>query len=181
MLDTFLLSTARTRRLGPPDTPELQRLFERCSDFFELIEGAATRSNAAVEELASLAPGKTAEETFCFGAFVEDRLIAFANLTRDYPKTGEWWLGLLLIDPSERNRGFGAEWHGTIAEWVSAQSGSALSLVVQAQNEAAHRFWLRQGYIERNRQPFVAPTGFESIAILMSFSLSGLHARQPQA
>ena len=175
------LSIARTRRLGPPDASELQRLFERCSDFFELIEGTATRSNAAVEELASLAPGKTAAETFCLGAFAEDRLIAFASLTRDYPKPGEWWVGLFLIDPSERNRGFGTELHGVIAEWVAAQSGSTLGLIVQVTNEAALRFWLRQGYVERSRQRFVAPTGLESTAIVLSLPLHDVHGRQPQA
>lgn len=172
MQDAPLLPMARTRRLGPEDAPELQRLLERCSAFFELIEGAATRSDAAVEELASHAPGKTADDTFCFGVYLEDRLVAFANLTRDYPKTAEWWLGLLVVDPSERNRGFGAALHASIAEWISAQSGTALWLIVQAQNEPAHRFWRRQGYVERERQPFVAPTGFESTAIFMSSSLS---------
>jgi RimJ/RimL family protein N-acetyltransferase len=169
--DVPQLSQASMRRVGPRDAPELQRLFDRCSDFFALIEGAPARSNAAAEELASLAPGKTADETFCFAAFVDDRLIAFVNLTRDYPKTGEWWLGLLLIDPSERKLGFGTELHRSIKEWISAQGGAALSLVVQAQNEAAHRFWLRQGYVEQSRQPFVAPTGFASVAIVMSLPL----------
>jgi GNAT superfamily N-acetyltransferase len=165
-------STGQTRRLGPGDVADLQGLFERCSDFFELVEGTPTRSTAALEELSSHPPGKTSDDTFCFSVFIGHQLVAFANLARDYPKIGEWWLGLFLVDPLQRNHGFGAELHRSIVDCVLKQSGAALWLIVQAQNAAAFRFWQRQGYIERERKRLVASTGFESVVIFMSLSLS---------
>lgn len=171
-LSTPELPGARFERLGADDADALQRLFERCSDFFELAEGVPTRPEVAAEELAFRAPGKTDEETSCFGVFVDDRLAGFAHLTRGFPKPGEWWLGFLIFDPSERRRGLGAAVHGAIVEWIASQSGSALWLAVLEQNEAAQRFWTRLGYIERERQPWVAATGFKSILILMSLAIA---------
>src|SRR5207244_5510148 len=145
------------------DAPALQRLFERCSEFWELVEGVPPAADTAVKELTFFAPGKTAGDTFTFGVFEDDRLIAFAHVTRDCPKPSEWWIALLILDPSQRGRGLGAEIHREIAEWVAAQGGAALVLAVQTQNERAEKFWLRQGY--------VAASGLKGTIILISLDL----------
>ena len=157
-------------RIGPEHAPALQRLMERSAEFFVLVDGAPPAANAAEEEIASRAPGKTAaDETFCLAEFDGDRLIAFANVIPDYPKPLEWWLGLLLIDPAERGRGLGAELHREIVSLIVEHGGTTLWLGVQAQNEAGERFWRRIGYEERKRQPYTSPTtGYQSTVILMS-------------
>ncbi|HEY6138488.1 MAG TPA: GNAT family N-acetyltransferase [Thermoanaerobaculia bacterium] len=129
------------------DAPHVQRLFERCSEFWELIQGAGV----AEEEITAIAPGKTLDDTFNFGVFEGDRLIAFMGLARNYPKAPEWSLGLLLIDPAERNRGLGPQIHRELLDWIAAQGGTKLWIVVQTQNVAAERFWRRQGYVEHRR------------------------------
>jgi GNAT superfamily N-acetyltransferase len=156
-------------RLGPADIPQIQRLFERCTDFFELVEGAPPGPDDAANELNSVAPGKTIDDTFNFGVFDGDRLVAFAGLARDFPKPSEWWLGLLVIDPAERGRGLGARIHQELVDWIAAQSGTTLWLAVQTNNEAAERFWRRMGFEERERQPYASSrTGFQSAVILMN-------------
>ncbi len=142
-------------RIGVEAAPQLQHLLERCADFWELIYGTAPAPDSGLQELTSIAPGKTMEDTFTFGVYEDERLIAFAQLARDYPKPSEWWIGLLLVDPDERGRGFGAQIHRQIVEWIEAQAGTAMGLVVQTQNERARRFWLRLGYIEQERQPTI--------------------------
>src|SRR6185436_3510729 len=98
-----------------------------------------------------------------------DRLIAFAQLSRDFPKPSEWWLGLLVLDPAVRGRGLGARIHQEIVDWIAVQSGTALWLAVQTENEAGERFWRRMGFEERERQPYASPrTGHQSSVILMS-------------
>ena len=159
-------------QLGADAAPELQRLLERCSEFWELIEGVPPPADTAVKELTSTAPGKTADDTFTFGVFEDDRLIAFAQLARDYPKPSEWWIGLLVVDPSQRGRGLGAEIHRQLVEWIASQGGTTLWLGVQTQNEGAQRFWPRLGYVERERQPYVAGSGLPSTLILMSREVS---------
>jgi GNAT superfamily N-acetyltransferase len=159
-------------KLTLDDAPALQALLERCSEFWELVEGVPPPPDAGVKELTSTAPGKTADDTFPFGVFEDDRLIAFAHVTRDCPKPSEWWIALLMLDPLQRGRGLGAEIHREIAEWVAAQGGASLWLAVQTQNERAEKFWLRQGYVDRGRQAYVAGSGLKGTIILMSLPLS---------
>jgi GNAT superfamily N-acetyltransferase len=151
------------------DAAALQSLFDRCSEFFELTEGAA--GNAA-DELRLRAPGKSAEETFCFGAFRDDRLVGFIHLTRDHPKPNEWWLGLLLLDPDVRGAGLGVEVHEALRSWSLANDARVMWLGVLEQNPLADRFWRRLGYVERERQPWVSPAGLRSTIILMSRPLA---------
>lgn len=139
-------------RIGVDAAPQLQRLIDRCADFWQLVHGTPPPPDAALEELTSVAPGKTLEDTVTFGVFADERLIAFAQLARDYPKPSEWWIGLLLVDPDERGRGFGSEIHRQLVDWISAQGATAIGLIVQPQNDGALRFWQRLGYIERERR-----------------------------
>jgi GNAT superfamily N-acetyltransferase len=160
-------------RLGPADIPQIQHLFERCTDFFQLVTGAPPGPQDGAEELNSTAPGTTIDDTFSFGVFDGDRLIAFAGLSRNFPKPSEWWLGLLVIDPAERGRGLGARIHQELVEWIAAQSGTKLWIAVQTQNVDGERFWRRIGFEERERQPYVVPrTGLQSEVILMSISIA---------
>jgi GNAT superfamily N-acetyltransferase len=172
-------------KLTIDDAPALQGLLERCSEFWELVEGVPPAADTAVKELTSMAPGKTADDTFTFGVFEDDRLIAFAHVTRDCPKPSEWWIALLMLDPSQRGRGLGAEIHREIVEWVAAHGGASLWLAVQTQNERAEKFWLRQGYVDRGRQAYVAASGLKGTVILMSLSfgsrLSAVGSREKPA
>jgi RimJ/RimL family protein N-acetyltransferase len=136
------------------DAPAVQRLFERSSAFFELVEGKPAGPGKAIEELTSIAPGKTLDDTVNFGVFDGDRLIAFLGLARDYPKAPEWWLGLMLLDPAERNRGLGPQIHRELLERIAAEGATKLWIGVQTQNVAAERFWRREGYVEHSRQPY---------------------------
>jgi hypothetical protein len=53
-------------------------------------------------------------------------------------------------------------------EWIAEQGGATLWLGVLEQKVDALSFWRRLGYIERERQPCTAPTGFQSTVVLMS-------------
>jgi GNAT superfamily N-acetyltransferase len=132
-----------------------------------LIEGAPAGPDAATKELAFRPPWETPEDVVCFGVLDGDRIIAFAQLVPSV-KPSEWWLGLLLLDPSARSRGLGEAIHREVLEWLATRGATMLWIGVLTQNEAAERFWRRLGYEERNRQPYVADTGFESTMIVMT-------------
>ncbi len=155
-------------RLTLADEPQVQRLFERCADFFVLTEGQPPTPDLAAKELVFTIPGASADDTACFGVFDGDRLVAFAQLLPEPRKpSGEWWLGLLLLDPAERSRGLGPRIHEELVEWLAAQGATKLWIGVLTQNEAAERFWRRVGYQELDRRPYVATTGFQSTVIVM--------------
>jgi ribosomal protein S18 acetylase RimI-like enzyme len=154
-------------RVGIDAAPALQRLLERSAEFWTLCEGAPPEPDAAAKELAFCAPGRTAEDTFSFGVYEGEAMIAFAQVLRDFPKPSEWFLSLLMLAPEHRGRGLGPEVHRQVLDFLAAQGATTLWLAVLAQNERAHRFWMRLGYVERERQPRVGEAGLVSEAILM--------------
>lgn len=158
-------------RLDLSHVDELQALFERCSEFFLLTEGAAPHATHAAEELALRAPGKTADDTFCFGVFRGERLVGFIHVTRDFPKPDEWFLGLLVLDPAVRGQGLGVAVHDALRDWIAGHGAHVLWLGVLTQNEPAERFWRARGYLERERKLYTPPSGFMSTMILMSLPL----------
>ena len=155
-------------RVGLEAAPALQSLFERCSEFWQLVEGRLAPPDAALKELTFTMPGAT---TVNFGVYEDGFLIAFACLLRDFPKPPEWWLGLLVVDPDHRGRGLGDAVHREIVDLIAAQGATVLWIAVQVQNEAAQRFWRRIGYVERERQPWTASSGLQSETILMSLPI----------
>jgi RimJ/RimL family protein N-acetyltransferase len=159
------------RSLTPDDAPAVQALFDRCSDFYLLSEGAPAKPSYALEEITSRAPNKTADETCCWGLELGAEVVGFIHLTLNYPKPDEWWLGFLLLDPRVRREGLGAEAHAAMIAFAVANGAKVMWLGVLEQNAPARRFWTRMGYVERERQQWTAPTGLESTILLMSMPL----------
>jgi GNAT superfamily N-acetyltransferase len=118
----FRLEGFQLRRLGADDAVEVQRLHERCTDHYELIEGGPTRPASAAEALAELPPGKTYDDKFYFGIHEPGgRLVGALEMARDLPSAGEWWLALLLLEPAARRRGLGARVLDVAKRWVGVQ------------------------------------------------------------
>jgi ribosomal protein S18 acetylase RimI-like enzyme len=144
----FPISGIRAVRFGAEHVPALQELLERCHAFHELVHGVPPGPGEAEHLLHMLPEGKTADDKLVIGLF-EDRVTApsgVLDLIRDCPERGEWFIGLLLFDPSRRGARIGARVHAALEQWVRSQGATGLRLVVQKQNPGALRFWRRQGY-----------------------------------
>jgi RimJ/RimL family protein N-acetyltransferase len=160
-------------RLTSADAPDLQDLFERCSDFHELSEGVPTGPTAGADELVAHPREKELADKHPFGIRgAGGALIGYVDLMRDYPAEGQWWIGLLMLDPAVRAQGLGTRVHRALTEWVRDRGGTVIQIGVLEQNPGAQRFWQRQGYREIGRQPYVADTGKESRLIVMRRDLS---------
>lgn len=145
----------RFARLTLDHAPELQALYARCSDYHMAHEGTPTRANAGEEELTSLPPGRSADDKFPFGIYSPDaELVGYLELFRNYPAEGEWWIGLLMIDPKERRRGAGTEIFRSASEWAAEHGAQAIQLAVLEQDAAAQRFWARQGFELLRKRPY---------------------------
>lgn len=135
------------RRLTDADASEIQDLYVRCTAFVELVEGRPPTSDEGRDLLHAKPPEVSDEDKLVFGLFEDGRMIGALDLLRDYPDPGTWYLGLLMLSPSTRNRGLGAQAYSATCKWVAANGGQAVRLVVQAHNDAALRFWERQGFV----------------------------------
>jgi GNAT superfamily N-acetyltransferase len=142
------------RRLDEKDTVVLQALCDACADYYVLIEGRPAGPGEGQHQLAELPPGKTLEDKFFFGLFTpRPRLCGALELMRDFREPGEWYLGLLLLEPAVRGRGLGERVLRTAEDWARSQGARRMRLACAEQNEGGRRFWERQGYREDRRFP----------------------------
>ncbi len=146
----FELTGCFGARLDEGRSEELQRFYEECHEYFELETGEPPGPREAGDLLRSLPRGKTHADKFAIGFFdAPGHLVGVLDVIRDYPARGNWYLGLLLFGPSSRGRHLGERVYRRLEEWVRAEGGKAIHLIVQEQNPGALRFWKRMGFEER--------------------------------
>jgi ribosomal protein S18 acetylase RimI-like enzyme len=137
-------------RFDEPRSEELQHFFEQCRDYFELETGEPPGPREAGDLLRSLPRGKGHEDKFVIGFFdAPGHMVGVLDVIRDYPRPCHWYVGQLLFGPSSRGRHLGERVYRRLEDWVRAQSGKAIHLIVQEQNPGALRFWKRMGFEER--------------------------------
>src|SRR5215213_1984008 len=113
------------------DESILQELLERCSDYYLLHEGWPTPKDAAGYELSAVPDGRSADDLRVIGvASGTGELVAVAQLLRDYPADGDWWIGLLVVAPALRGCGVGSRLFEHVVQMVRAEGGRALYLAV---------------------------------------------------
>jgi ribosomal protein S18 acetylase RimI-like enzyme len=137
-------------RLDEGRRGELQQFYEQCRDYFELETGEPPGPREAEDLLRSLPRGKNYADKFVIGFFdAPGHMVGVLDVIRDYPAAGNWYLGLLLFGPGSRGRHLGERVYQRLEDWVRAEGGRAIHLIVQEQNPRALRFWKRMGFMER--------------------------------
>ncbi|HYR10619.1 MAG TPA: GNAT family N-acetyltransferase [Longimicrobium sp.] len=150
----------------------MQDLYERCSDYHELEEGIPTRAGAGEHLLTSLPPGKTPADKHVLGVHApQGGLVGVLDLIHDYPGEGDWWIGLLMLDPSARAAGLGTRLFRALEGAIAAAGGTAIHLCVLEHNARAERFWRSLGFTELRRQPHTSASGHASRVIVMRYGL----------
>ena len=92
------------------------------------------------------------KDKYVFGVYNENNiLVAVIDMIKDYKAVGEWMLGLLMIDPSERGNSLGRKLHDLIKNWVLEEHGSVLRIGVVKDNIRGYKFWCEMGYAEVDR------------------------------
>ncbi|QRN97435.1 GNAT family N-acetyltransferase [Archangium violaceum] len=144
----FEVGEYRVRRVSEEDTPLLRELGERCLEHIELHYGSPPDPAQMIRELLSdLPPNKTLADKFGMGVFDgTGRLVGGIDVIRDYPEPGEWYLGLLVLDPGHRNHGLGEKLMDALIGWLRRREAAYLRLAVSEHNAAGQRFWTRLGF-----------------------------------
>jgi len=128
---------------------EIERLIFECSDYYKLCADAPPSKDDALEIFTALPPGKQYEDKYSLGVFnTSNRLIGVVDIVKNYPATGEWMLGLLLIKPNERSNGLGRTIHAGLVEWARTNGAASIRIGVIEDNIKAEKFWFELGYVK---------------------------------
>jgi GNAT superfamily N-acetyltransferase len=140
-------------QLSHDDAPILQRLLERCGDYYDMVEGRAAEPDAAIGELTEGPPERVPHDLFCLGIVGDaDALVGTIGALRHHRRTDQWYLGLMLLDPSHRNQSFGRAAYQAFEKWIIGEGASSVVLAVVEAN--------------CSRGPFLAVIGLWLAALL---------------
>lgn len=145
----FQVENLTIKNLPLDDVPNLQKLFEESKDYSKLIEGRLPRPNDAQDLLLALPDGKSLKDKFVLGVYEEDILVGVIDLVKDYPEQNMWFIGLLLLSPQYRNKGFGSKIYCKLREeLITLENAKAIRISVAEQNSNALNFWRKLGFKE---------------------------------
>lgn len=138
---------AHIRELTADDGPAVQSLLKRCADYYEELSGLPPGPAEAQSLYISLPPGKTYDDKFLFGVVRQpDDLIGVIELIRDHPEPQTWFIGVILIDPAWRRKGFGRLAVRSIENRIRRRGGTEVRAAVATHLPSALAFCTSLGY-----------------------------------
>lgn len=143
----FAARGLRAFRLTEKDAATLQRLLERCYDYFELVEGRRPKGDAALRELRTTPAGVPHEQLVPLGLFaVNNALVGLLLTLRDFRRENQWYVSLQLLEPRWRSRGAGRDVYLAFEAWAKSQNADSVLLSVVEPNRRASHFWEALGF-----------------------------------
>ena len=96
------------------------------------------------------------------------------SLLRDFPKPTEWWVALFVVQPESRGRGIGARICEATFDWLASSGGTAIVMLVDAENPRGEKFWRSLRFNETGRQDHTTATGVHRPVIIMRRAMDRL-------
>lgn len=126
---------------------DLQRVIEAAPRYAQLVTGVPPGQADAQSTYSILPEGKSYDDKFVFGIYLDDRMIGCVDLIRGYPNTSTAYLGLLLIaEPFQRRRFGGAAYEQVEAAILGWHSCNRVLLAVVRTNGQVIPFWQKLGF-----------------------------------
>jgi len=150
----FYINGYQTKFLTNCDLELLQDLLERSADYSKLVTGLPPNPSDAQRLFEDVPKGKLAQDKILIGIYSSpDRLIGVLDAVRNHPSLGNWWLGLLLIDPLYRRKGLGEEIISAFENWIVEFGAKDIYLGVVEENHRALQFWQKIGFEIIDKRP----------------------------
>lgn len=128
--------------LRPEEAADVQALAEECAQYFLETFGRAPAADEGPSLFTELPPGAKYADKAVAGARDRDgRLVAVADIVRDWPDEETWTIGLVLVVPDMRRLGIGSAIVEGIALEARRAGASRLRLAVYVDRLEAVSFW----------------------------------------
>ena len=86
-------------------------------------------------------------DKFVLGIYkFNNNLVGVVDIVRDFPIIGQWMLGLVLIEPNERETGLGKIVHEGLVEWAINLGAISFRIGIIQENYKGIKFWSTLGY-----------------------------------
>ena len=120
----------------------------RCAADYARLESGDEPNDAWVRSVTRDAPPQVPpEDVLLFGLEREDGSLAgWLGALRGFYAPGEWYVGLLLLDPAARGQGEGARLFHHLRGMARAEGARLLRIAVLDANPRGRRFWEREGF-----------------------------------
>jgi len=130
------------RRATHADAPAIQALFAQDLEYWAHVEGAPLRENEGRLIFDDKPPSVPDERHHMF---LVDH-IALLDMLEGYPDEQTWFLGLIFLVPSARNRGLGTRFIEAVCDHARSHGARALRLAVAKVHPDARRLYDRLGF-----------------------------------
>lgn len=142
---TSLIPSLDTRALTLEHKVELQSFLDQFDDFFLTCEGVKGDAEAL---LTACPPTKNIhDDKIVLGLYDKGILWGLVDLIQNYPETGTWTIGYLLIAPTKQSHGLGRNIIQELSKTLQQTNDLKLRCVVQEQNPRALAFWQKNGFV----------------------------------
>ncbi len=148
---------AETPPMRPLDAPrDLDAVLAalRAAEDYALLESGETPDRAAAAAYFDDGPpDHPADLLLKYGVPGRQGLDALIHIARDYPETGIWYIGLLILIPTARGQGLGTRIVSHIAAEARVRGAHRLMVCVLDENPRGLKFWQAQGFTEHRALP----------------------------
>ena len=126
---------------------DLQRVIEAAPEYAERVTGVPPGPADALSTFSILPEGKSYEDKFVFGVYVDERMVGFMDVVRGHPDPSTAYLSLLLIAEPFRRRGIGrAAYHEVESVIVGWGTCDRIRTSVLRVNEQVIPFARKMGF-----------------------------------
>ena len=165
-----------TRLLHPPDIRAAQALFERAADYFEIATGAPPGGDEATRAFVAGPPSKSLDDKRIVGIFDRhNELIGIIDALVDFPASGDWTMGMLLLDPEHRGAGLGTVVLEAYEDWAAGRGAKRFHTAVVSRHKRGVRFLEHRGYRrQRELQDYDAGARRATVVFLAKDLVAGI-------
>lgn len=134
---------------------EVQRVLEEAPNYCLNVSGKPASPDDGKELFAAIPPGRSFDDKFIFGIYLDNEIIGCIALLRGFPDESTVMLGLLLLSEKYQKKGLGKQAHKKLEEIIKDWGDfEKIRIGVLVSNQEILTFWQKMGYKEVSRKPY---------------------------